>query len=141
MKTYKIVPGPMGFTVNRGNSSKAFAGFEDIINREVAGGWTYHSMEVLDVDEKLGCFERFLAGTPTVRTQYYMLIFERDSEGGRQIEERVVVEKPVLNTKTKKASVDTTEKPDSPSGLVCPSCGAPQKENAKFCTKCGHKLI
>ena len=136
MKSYKVVPGPMGFTVDKGNSSRAFAGFEDIINRETTGGWIYHSMETISVTEKSGCklspnFER---------TNYYMLIFERDSEGGKQIEESVVVEKPVLNTKTQKASIDTTEKADSPSGLVCPSCGAPQKENAKFCTKCGHKL-
>ncbi|MBQ6014403.1 MAG: DUF4177 domain-containing protein [Firmicutes bacterium] len=72
MKTYKVVKGPMGFTVDRGNSESAFKGFEEIINRETDGGWTYHSMETIEVEEKQGCFSQ------PKKTFFYMLIFEKD---------------------------------------------------------------
>ncbi len=74
MKEYKVVRGPMGFSVEKGKSETAFKGFEDIINREIDGGWSYHSMETIQVEEKQGCLAQ-----PT-RTNFYMLIFERDEQ-------------------------------------------------------------
>lgn len=143
MKSYKVVPGPMGFTVKKGNSSKAFSGFEDIINRETTGGWTYHSMEIIEVDEKLGCIEILLTRKMYETSRYYMLIFEKEESGRTVKENRSVAikseDQAVVNDNITPA--DVTEEKDVPSVPVCPSCGAPQKENAKFCTKCGHKLI
>lgn len=72
MKQYKAVPGPMDISVDKGNSSAAFATFANIINREAQGGWEYHSMETIAVTEKPGCI-----GSP-VTTNYYMLIFARE---------------------------------------------------------------
>ena len=76
MKTYKVVRGPMGFTVEKGKSESALKGFEDIINRETYGGWTYHSMETIEVEEKQGCLAQPL------KTYFYMLIFEKKKKKG-----------------------------------------------------------
>ena len=43
--------------------------FADIINREAAGGWAYHSMETITVTEKPGCLQQ------AIPVNYYMLIF------------------------------------------------------------------
>ncbi len=72
MKQYRTVAGPMNISVDKGNTQSAFQTFADIINREAAQGWTYHSMETIGVTEKPGC-----TGQP-ITTNYYMLIFERD---------------------------------------------------------------
>ncbi len=74
MKVYKAVAGPKGFSVNKGNAQVAFDSFADLINKECAGGWTYHSMETLSVTEKSGCAMNRTEET----TYYYMLIFERE---------------------------------------------------------------
>ena len=71
MKQYKAVPGPMDISVSKGNTQAAFDLFANIINREAAQGWEYHSMEVVTVTEKPGCFQQ---PTPI---NYYMLIFCR----------------------------------------------------------------
>jgi hypothetical protein len=42
------------------------------MNREAAGGWSYHSMETITVTEKPGCFQQ------PIPLNYYMLIFEKD---------------------------------------------------------------
>lgn len=72
MKHYKAVSGPMNISVDRGNTLAAFNLFAEIINREAAGGWTYHSMETITVTEKPGCMQQ------PVPTNHYMLIFYRD---------------------------------------------------------------
>lgn len=72
MKQYKTVAGPMNISVDKGNSQAAFQIFADIINREAAQGWEYHSMETITVTEKPGC-----TGQP-VSTNFYMLIFARN---------------------------------------------------------------
>jgi len=74
MKQYRTVAGPMNISVDKGNTQAAFQTFADIINREAAQGWNYHSMETIGVTEKPGCA---FAGQP-ITTNYYMLIFERD---------------------------------------------------------------
>ena len=61
MKQYKAVAGPKNVNV-----------FADIINREAAGGWAYHSMETITVTEKPGCLQQ------AIPVNYYMLIFEKD---------------------------------------------------------------
>ena len=73
MKQYKAVSGPMNISVSKGDTQSAFNLFTDIINRETAGGWEYHSMETITVTEKPGCFFQ-----PPVSLNYYMLIFEKD---------------------------------------------------------------
>ena len=72
MKTYKTVPGPMNISVERGKAQDAMKSFEGLINDNSRNGWEYHSMEVITVTEKPGCF-----GSPTM-TNYYMLIFCKD---------------------------------------------------------------
>ena len=59
----------------KGDTQAAFNLFADLINRECASGWTYHSMETITVTESNGCANLFQAPIPT---NYYMLIFERD---------------------------------------------------------------
>ena len=73
MKEYKTVAGPKNISVDKGDTSAAFQTFAQIINSEVSGGWTYHSMENISVTEKPGCFFQ-----QPVTVNYYMLIFERD---------------------------------------------------------------
>lgn len=72
MKRYKAVPGPQSIKVEKGHMQSAFYTFEEIINREAALGWEYHSMETIVITEKPGCFNK------PVPTSYYMLIFEKD---------------------------------------------------------------
>lgn len=72
MKQYKTVAGPQNINVAKGNSQAAFSLFADIINRETAGGWEYHSMETITVTEKPGCFQQ------PVPVNYYMLIFVKE---------------------------------------------------------------
>ena len=73
MKQYKTVAGPMNISVAKGDAQAAFNLFADIINREAAGGWEYHSMEVITVTENPGCFQQ------PVAKNYYMLIFCREA--------------------------------------------------------------
>ena len=73
MKQYKAVPGPLNISVKKGDTKAAFDSFADIINREVDGGWEYHSMETITVTEKPGC-----AKDP-ISTHYYMLIFVKEN--------------------------------------------------------------
>ncbi|MBQ4067292.1 MAG: DUF4177 domain-containing protein [Clostridia bacterium] len=77
MKQYKAVAGPQNISVKKGDTQAAFNLFGDIINREAAGGWAYHSMETITVTETPGCALMALF-QPPVSTTYYMLIFERD---------------------------------------------------------------
>lgn len=72
MKQYKAVAGPKNISVNKGDSQAAFNLFADIINRETAGGWEYHSMESITVTENPGCLQQ------AVPTSYYMLIFVKE---------------------------------------------------------------
>ena len=72
MKQYKAVAGPKNINVGKGDTQAAFNTFAEIINREAAGGWEYHSMETITVTEKTGCLQQ---PTPI---NYYMLIFVKD---------------------------------------------------------------
>lgn len=72
MKKYKAVAGPKNISVSKGDTQSAFDLFAEIINNEIAGGWTYHSMETITVTETPGCFQQ------PVSTNHYMLIFERE---------------------------------------------------------------
>lgn len=72
MKQYKAVSGPMHINVDKGNTQYAFNLFAEIINREAAGGWEYHSMETIAITEKPGCMQQ-----PTT-VNHYMLIFVRN---------------------------------------------------------------
>lgn len=69
--TYKAVPGPKVISITDGNHSTATDAFVSIINREAQGGWTYHSMETITVQEKVGCSLQ----PQFVNTSIYMLIF------------------------------------------------------------------
>ena len=73
MKQYKAVSGPKNISVSKGDTQSAFNLFSDIINRETAGGWEYHSMETITVTEKAGCLFQ-----QPVALNYYMLIFEKE---------------------------------------------------------------
>ncbi len=72
MKQYKAVAGPKSFNVSKGDTQSAFNSFAEIINREAAGGWEYHSMENLTVTEKPGCMKQ------PIPVNYYMLIFVKE---------------------------------------------------------------
>lgn len=51
-KQYKAVAGLKNINVGKGDTQSAFNTFAEIINREAAGGWEYHSMEAITVTEK-----------------------------------------------------------------------------------------
>ena len=74
MKQYKAVAGPKNINVSKGDTQGAFSLFADLINREAAGGWEYHSMNTITVTEASGCS----FGQPPVPVNYYMLIFVRE---------------------------------------------------------------
>ena len=77
-KVYKVRSGPKNITVSHGDIGSAFQEFQDIINYETQNGWTYHSMETLQVTEKPGCgILGKLFGKDTIYFSY-MLIFERE---------------------------------------------------------------
>ena len=73
MRKYKIVPGPVGYNVERGQGAGAFDDFAKIINMNCINGWDYHSMETIHITETPGC----LGGSAQTKT-YYMLIFVRE---------------------------------------------------------------
>ena len=58
MKQYKAVAGPKNINVGKGDTQAAFNTFAEIINREAAGGWEYHSMETITVTEKPGSLQQ-----------------------------------------------------------------------------------
>ena len=73
MIIYKAIPGPKVISISDGNHATATNSFAAIINAEAQAGWTYHSMETITVQEKVGC-----AFQPQfVNTNIYMLIFYR----------------------------------------------------------------
>ena len=71
--TYKAVPGPKVISISDGNHASATNSFASIINAEAQAGWTYHSMETITVQEKVGCALQ----QQIVNTNIYMLIFYR----------------------------------------------------------------
>ncbi len=73
MKQYKAVAGPKNVSVAKGDTQAAFNMFADLINKEAAAGWEYHSMETITVTEKPGCFQN------PIPMNYYMLIFVREA--------------------------------------------------------------
>ena len=81
-KEYKVVPGPMGFSVKEGHANEAFSDFASLINANCGGGWEFHSMETITVQENPGC----LGGGEKNATSkiYYMLIFVREKPESRQ---------------------------------------------------------
>lgn len=72
MRQYKTVAGPMNVNVEKGGTQTAFNMFAEIMNREAANDWAYHSMETITVTEKPGCFQQ------PVSRSYYMLIFVKE---------------------------------------------------------------
>lgn len=82
MKEYKAVPGPMRFSVKEGHADDAFSAFTSLINANCFGGWEFHSMETITVQENPGC----LGGGEKNATSkiYYMLIFVREKPESRQ---------------------------------------------------------
>ncbi len=72
MKQYKAVAGPKNISVAKGDTQAAFNLFADLINKEAAAGWEYHSMETITVIEKPGCLQNAMP------INYYMLIFARE---------------------------------------------------------------
>ncbi len=76
---YKVIPCPMVFS---GESYEAASQLEKLINSNTRDGWRYHSMETLTTSTytKGGCMQP----QQEVRTVYYMLIFEKESESDFQ---------------------------------------------------------
>lgn len=75
MKTYKLVAGPSTSQMlsEEGNNSDAVKSFESIIAQHSQQGWNYHSMEPITTERTVGCINK-----TTVRSTFYMLIFEKD---------------------------------------------------------------
>lgn len=71
---YKAIPGPKVISITDGNTASATNSFAAIINAEAQNGWTYHSMETITVQEKVGCALQ----PQLVNTNIYMLIFCRE---------------------------------------------------------------
>lgn len=72
MIQYKTISGPRVVSVGKNGAQAAFDLFAEIMNREAANGWTYHSMETLTIVEKPGCMQQ------PIPTNHYMLIFYRE---------------------------------------------------------------
>lgn len=70
---YKAIPGPKVISIDNGNTTSATNSFAAMINAEAQQGWSYHSMETITVQEKVGCSLQ----PQYVNTNIYMLIFCR----------------------------------------------------------------
>lgn len=78
MAQYKCVPAPKNLIVESdGDMSGAVQSFSELINNEVAGGWTFYSMEEIAVTQKAGCIASLFGGRDT-QINYNMLIFKKD---------------------------------------------------------------
>lgn len=71
MKQYKAIPGPLNAYVAKGDTQAAFNDFADVLNKEAARGWEFHSIQTITITEKPGCMQQ------PVPRNYYMLIFVR----------------------------------------------------------------
>ena len=83
MKQYKLVAGPttsqfVGQT-GAANDSDAVASFASIISSMAQQGWSYHSMEPINMrsSETKGCL--FNKQTIYHEKTFYMLVFEKDA--------------------------------------------------------------
>jgi hypothetical protein len=75
---YKCVPAPKELVIDKNGSYEgAVRSFADLINREAAGGWNFHSMENIAVTQKPGCFAA-LFGQKETTTYFNMLVFSKD---------------------------------------------------------------
>jgi hypothetical protein len=85
---YKCVPAPKNLVIDHsGSHDDAVRSFADLINREVNGGWKFHSMEQVSITQKppqSGCLAGLfiligLAQKPVATTiQFNMLIFSKE---------------------------------------------------------------
>ncbi|MDE7165030.1 MAG: DUF4177 domain-containing protein [Clostridiales bacterium] len=82
MKQYKLVAGPttsqfVGKT-DASNDSDAVNSFQNVISQYAAQGWSYHSMEPINMrsSETKGCL--FNKQTIYHEKTFYMLVFEKD---------------------------------------------------------------
>jgi hypothetical protein len=73
MYKYKTVPAPSDLIIKSGkDKARISEKFEDLINRECAGGWEFYSMETVTASLKSGFF-----GTDGL-THFDMLIFRKE---------------------------------------------------------------
>lgn len=72
---YKCVPGLKELVVKSiAESSKAIAGYANIINAEAVDGWEFYSLESMTVSQAPGCFS---SGKEPQAT-FNMLVFRRE---------------------------------------------------------------
>lgn len=75
---YKCVPAPKEIEIGRGGDyDSAIRSFADLINRETEGGWKFHSMENIVVNQKPGCLAGLL-GQKETSVSFNMLVFSKD---------------------------------------------------------------
>ena len=71
---YKTVPAPVVLAIKTENEAHAaIANFGELINKEAAGGWEFHSMGSISTEEAPGC----LSGGQSKVKVHNMLIFKR----------------------------------------------------------------
>ena len=86
---YKCVPAPTGLVIDKkGSHAGAVRSYADLINREVSGGWQFHSLETISVTQDPGCLSALLykipiigglLGKPPITLTFNMLIFSSGS--------------------------------------------------------------
>ena len=67
---YKVVPAPV-VVDTKGGGAGATALFQDLLNREAAGGWRFVSMEAITTTTTTGC----LMWKQRINTEHNMLVF------------------------------------------------------------------
>jgi hypothetical protein len=73
---YKCVPAPTDTIIDKkGNHGDAINSLTDFLNKEAAGGWTFHSMRQFTVTRNPGCFSALILRQSPITTYYDLAIF------------------------------------------------------------------
>jgi hypothetical protein len=75
---YKCVPAPTGLEIGAKDSFEvAVRSYADLINKEVSGGWKFHSLEQIPITQNPGCIAA-CCGKTAVTINFNMLIFAKE---------------------------------------------------------------
>jgi hypothetical protein len=75
---YKCIPGPTSLHIDaKGSYDEAVRSYSGIINKEVAGGWKFHSLSQIPVTRHPGCFAA-CCGKKAETIYFNMLIFSKE---------------------------------------------------------------
>ena len=140
---YKCVPAPSELVIdNKGSYDTAVRSFADIINREVNGGWNFHSMENIAVTQRPGCLAA-LFGQKATTVYFNMLVFSNDKIDNisRKIKTRSTNEKDIVIENSQEnnfsQNLEDIKNMDIDEKKFCNNCGQMVNINLKKCSNCG----